>query len=106
MVSEYEGHRYVDVDLYRKRSVIVRQTDDGIQLSAARILNDPVAPGLQIEQAGSHPDVVLKATYGWFGRCRRAVGQLSDPLHGAVAVLIAPACRTSHRSMRPHAAKE
>lgn len=55
-MSEYEGHRHVDVDLHSKRSVIVRQTGDGIQLSAARILNDPVAPGLQIEQAGSHPD--------------------------------------------------
>lgn len=40
------------------------------------------------------------------GRGRRAVGQLSDPLHGVVAVLIDPACRTSHRSMRPRAAKE
>ncbi|MFE4990573.1 hypothetical protein ACFRH4_04385 [Streptomyces mirabilis] len=40
------------------------------------------------------------------GRGRRAVGQLSDPLHGAVAVLIDSACRTSHRSMRPRATKE
>jgi transposase len=65
-MSEYEGHQYVGVDLHRRRSVIVRQTEDGIQLSAVRILNDPVALGLQIEQAGCHPDVVLEATHGWY----------------------------------------
>ncbi|MER5917921.1 hypothetical protein ABT124_48545, partial [Streptomyces sp. NPDC001982] len=31
-----------------------------------RIANDPVALGLQIEQAGSRPDVVVEATYGWY----------------------------------------
>ncbi|MER6075868.1 transposase, partial [Streptomyces sp. NPDC001817] len=65
-MSEYDGHQYVGVDLHRRRSVIVRQTDDGVQLSAVRILNDPVALGLQIEQAGPDPDVVLEATYGWY----------------------------------------
>ena len=65
-VSEYDGHQYVGIDLHRRRSVIVRQTDDGVQLSAVRILNDPVALGLQIEQAGRDPDVVLEATYGWY----------------------------------------
>ncbi|MEU6325287.1 hypothetical protein [Streptomyces sp. NPDC047009] len=64
-MSEYDGHQYVGVDLYRRRSVTVRQTDDGVQLSAVRILSDPVALGLQIEQAGHDPDVVLEATYGW-----------------------------------------
>ena len=44
--------------------MIVRQTADGTQLSAVRIANDPVALGLQIEQAGSRPDVVVEATYG------------------------------------------
>ncbi|MGW3941581.1 IS110 family transposase [Streptomyces phaeochromogenes] len=65
-MSEYDGHQYVGVDLHRRRSVIVRQPEDGVQLSAVRILNDPVALGLQIEQAGSNPDVVLEATYGWY----------------------------------------
>ncbi|MEV8563839.1 IS110 family transposase [Streptomyces sp. NPDC051917] len=65
-MSEYDGHQYVGVDLHRRRSVIVRQTDDGVQLSAVRILNDPVALGLQIEKAGPDPDVVLEATYGWY----------------------------------------
>ncbi|MEU6012454.1 IS110 family transposase [Streptomyces sp. NPDC047453] len=65
-MSEYDGHQYVGIDLHRRRSVIVRQTADGMQLSAVRILNDPVALGLQIEKAGTRPDVVLEATYGWY----------------------------------------
>ncbi|MEU6656059.1 transposase [Streptomyces sp. NPDC046900] len=65
-MSEYNGHQYVGVDLHHRRSVIVRQTEAGVQLSAVRILNDPVALGLQIEQAGHDPDVVLEATYGWY----------------------------------------
>ncbi|MFE1989399.1 IS110 family RNA-guided transposase [Streptomyces mirabilis] len=65
-MSEYDGHQYVGIDLHRRRSVIVRQTDQGEQLSVVRIVNDPVALGLQIEQAGTRPDVVLEATYGWY----------------------------------------
>ncbi|MGW1802609.1 IS110 family transposase [Streptomyces sp. NPDC001984] len=65
-MSEYDGHQYVGVDVHRRRSVIVRQTEDGVQLSAVRILNAPVALGLQIELAGRNPDVVLEATYGWY----------------------------------------
>lgn len=65
-MSEYGGHQYVGIDLHRRRSVIVRQTDQGEQLSVVRIVNDPVALGLQIEQAGTRPDVVLEATYGWY----------------------------------------
>ncbi|WP_329359345.1 IS110 family transposase [Streptomyces sp. NBC_01483] len=65
-MSEYDGHQYVGIDLHRRRSVIVRQTADGTQLSAVRIANDPVALGLQIEQADSRPDVVMEATYSWY----------------------------------------
>ena len=64
-MDEYDGRRFVGIDLHRQRSVIVRQTDAGEQLSAVRIVNDPVALGLQIEDAGPDPEVVLEATYGW-----------------------------------------
>lgn len=39
----------------------------GEQLSAVRIVNDPVALQLQLqlEDAGTDPEVVLEATYGW-----------------------------------------
>jgi hypothetical protein len=45
-VSEYDGRQYVGIDLHRMRSVIMRQIADGTQLSAVRVLNDPVALGL------------------------------------------------------------
>lgn len=65
-MSEYAGKQFVGIDLHRQRSVIVRQTDTGEQLSAVRIVNDPVALGLEIERAGPDPEVVLEATYGWY----------------------------------------
>jgi transposase len=65
-MNEYDGSQVVGIDLHRQRSVIVRQTAEGEQLSAVRIVNDPVALGLQIEKAGTNPEVVLEATYGWY----------------------------------------
>ncbi len=47
-MSGYDGKQFVGIDLHRQRSVIVRQTDSGEQLSAVRIVNDPVALGLQL----------------------------------------------------------
>ena len=64
MSEAYEGRQYVGIDLHRRRSVIVRMTEAGEQLSVARIVNDPVALGLEIAKAGPDPDVVLEATYG------------------------------------------
>ena len=65
-MDEYDGRQFVGIDLHRQRSVIVRQSESGEQLSAVRIVNDPVALGLQLEQAGADPEVVLEATYGWY----------------------------------------
>ena len=65
-MDEYDGRQFVGIDLHRQRSVIVRQSESGEQLSAVRIVNDPVALALQLEQAGSDPEVVLEATYGWY----------------------------------------
>ena len=64
-MSEYDGKQFVGIDLHRRRSVIVRQSESGEQLAAVRILNDPVALELELEQAGADPEVVLEATYGW-----------------------------------------
>ena len=64
-LDEYDGRQFVGIDLHRRRSVIVRQSESGEQLSAVRIVNDPVALGLALEQAGPDPEVVLEATYGW-----------------------------------------
>src|SRR4029079_16892107 len=65
-LKEYDGKQFVGIDLHRQRSVIVRQSESGEQLSAVRIVNDPVALGLQLEDAGADPEVVLEATYGWY----------------------------------------
>src|SRR5258705_10312880 len=65
-MDKYDGRQFVGIDLHRQRSVIVRQSESGELLSAVRIVNDPVALGLQLEPAGSDPEVVLEATYGWY----------------------------------------
>src|ERR1700745_549342 len=65
-MDEYDGRQFVGIDLHRRRSVIVRQSESGEQLSAVRIVNDPVALQLQLEEAGVDPEVVLEATYGWY----------------------------------------
>ena len=64
----YDGRQYVGIDLHRRRSVIVRMTEDGEQLGWVRIDNDPVALGLELAKPGPDPEVVLKATYGWVRR--------------------------------------
>ena len=66
--GEYDGRQYVGIDLHRRRSVIVRMTTDGEQLSWVRMDNDPVALGLELAKAGPDPEVVLEATYGWVRR--------------------------------------
>jgi hypothetical protein len=51
--------------------VIVRQTEQGELLESVRIDNDPVALSSGIAKAGSDPEAVLEATYGWV-RCEGA----------------------------------
>jgi hypothetical protein len=43
----------------------VRMTADGQKLETARITNSPAELRRQIARAGTHPWVVLEATYGW-----------------------------------------
>src|SRR6266498_665644 len=65
-MSEYDGPEVVGVDLHRRRSVMVRQTETGERLSVRRIVNDPAALMAEIGKAGPAPEVVLEATYGWY----------------------------------------
>jgi transposase len=65
-VNEYDGRQFVGIDLHRRRTVIVRQSETGEQLSSTRIVNDPVALAREIGKAGVEPEVVLEATYGWY----------------------------------------
>ena len=54
-MDEYDGRQFVGIDLHRRRSVIVCQSESGEQLSAVRIVNDPIALQLKLEEAGADP---------------------------------------------------
>jgi transposase len=66
METAYDGRQVVGMDLHRRRSVLVRMTEDGRRLGMARITNSPAELRAQIARAGKSPKVVLEATYGWY----------------------------------------
>jgi transposase len=66
MSEDYAGRQVVGMDLHRRRSVLVRMTEDGRKLGTARITNSPAALRAEIARAGKNPRVVLEATYGWY----------------------------------------
>ena len=61
-----QQRQYVGIDLHRRRSVIVRMTEDGEVLDTVRIVNDAVALSLELAKAGPDPEVALEACYGWY----------------------------------------
>jgi hypothetical protein len=56
----------VDIDLHRRRSVIVRRDAAGETLDTVRIDNDPVSRAAELPKAGEHPDVIVAATHDWY----------------------------------------
>ena len=66
METADDGRQVVGVDLYRRRSVLVRMTQDGRRLGMAKIINSPQALRTEIARAGTSPRVVLEATYGYW----------------------------------------
>jgi len=66
MTEAYDGRQVVGMDLHRRRSVLVRMTEDGRKLETIRIANSPAALRAVIARAGEHPRVVIEATYGWY----------------------------------------
>jgi transposase len=66
MTEAYDGRQVVGIDLHRRRSVIVRMTEDGRKLETVRITNSAAALRREIAKAGKHPRVVIEATYGWY----------------------------------------
>ena len=66
METAYDGRQVVGMDLHRRRSVLVRMTEDGRRLGTAKITNSPAELRAQIARAGKSPRVVLEATYGWY----------------------------------------
>jgi transposase len=66
MTEAYDGRQIVGMDLHRRRSVLVRMTEDGKRLETARITNSAAELRREIGKAGQCPKVVLEATYGWY----------------------------------------
>ena len=66
METAYDGRQIVGMDLHRRRSVLVRMTEDGRKLETVRIENSPQALRAVLARAGKHPRVVVEATYGWY----------------------------------------
>jgi transposase len=66
METAYDGRQVVGMDLHRRRSVLVRMTEDGRRLGMARITNSPQELRREIARAGKAPKVVLEATFGWY----------------------------------------
>jgi transposase len=65
-VEAYDGPQIVGMDLHRRRSVLVRMTEDGRKLGTSRISNSPARLAAEIARAGERPRVVLEACYGWY----------------------------------------
>jgi transposase len=66
METAYDGRQVVGLDLHRRRSVLVRMTEDGRRLGTARITSSPAELRREIARAGKAPRVVVEATYGWY----------------------------------------
>jgi len=66
MTEAYDGRQVVGMDLHRRRSVIVRMTEDGRKLETVRITNSPAALRAVIAKAGKNPRVIIEATHGWY----------------------------------------
>src|SRR5207237_4973342 len=66
MTEAYDGRQVVGMDLHRRRSVIVRMTEDGRKLETVRITNSPATLRAVLACAGKNPKVVIEATYGWY----------------------------------------
>jgi transposase len=81
--AEDAGRQYVGIDLHRRRSVIVRQSEQGELVESVRIDNDPVALSSGIAKAGPDPEAVLEATYGWYWAADtlQAAGAKVHPAH-------------------------
>ena len=62
MTEAYDGRQVVGMDLHRRRSVLVRMTEDERKLETARITNSPAALRAVIARAGVNPRVVVEAT--------------------------------------------
>ena len=66
-MEAYAGKQFVGIDLHRRRTVIVRTTEAGEVLERVRIVNDVERLASVMARACKCPEVVLEATYSWYG---------------------------------------
>ena len=66
MEAAYDGPQIVGMDLHRRRSALVRMTEDGTRLGTAKITNSAAELRREITWAGQRPRVVLEATHSWY----------------------------------------
>lgn len=66
MSEPYDGPQVVGLDLHRNRTVMVRMSPEGERLEAVRFHNSAEELTAQIAKAGTAPEVVVEATYGWY----------------------------------------
>jgi transposase len=65
--TEVEQQRqYVGIDLHRRRSVMVRMSEDGQVLGVEQVVNDPLELAAAVAKAGPEPEVAVESTYGWY----------------------------------------
>ena len=66
-MEAYDGRQIVGMDLRRRRSVLVRMTEDGRRLETARITNSAArAAAGRSRRLGSARRWCLRPTYGWY----------------------------------------
>src|SRR2546429_2652232 len=81
METAYDGRQVVGMDLHRRRSVLVRMTEDGRRLGTARVTNSPAGLRREIAKAGESPRGVLEGTDGgdWAADTLAAAGAGGSP---------------------------
>jgi hypothetical protein len=65
-----QQREYVGIDLNRRRSVIVRMSEDGQVVGVDQVVNDPVELSLAVAKAGSRGGARVDL---WLGAPRGAV---------------------------------
>jgi hypothetical protein len=68
METGYDGRQVVSMDLYRRRSVLVRMTENGRRPGTVRITNSPAELRAQIARAASRRGWSWKRRSGGTGR--------------------------------------
>src|SRR5437764_921576 len=70
MTEAYDGRQVVGIDLHRRRSVLVRMTEDGRKLETVRIENSPQAVLAKLGVPVTHSDIFGVHGQAWLDGLR------------------------------------